>query len=229
MGENNNQNNLRVPIALIVAALVLSGALFLSYSKANNKQSNEEETKLLQKVETLLVSDHFLGNPKAEIILVEYSGYDCSFCAGYFINMKKIMEEFGKTGKILWIHRHMPFDQIYSRATEKAIMAECAGTTGGEEIFWLASEKLYEATTSKKDLTPSDLRVLLGLNKSLYDECLLKESVREKVRREYDEAYNAGVRGIPFTVVIKGEERYGIAESLPYFELRTLVESLLNK
>lgn len=224
------KTNIRIPIALVVAAIVLSGALLFSYFKNNKgKDTAKNEKEMLLGINTLLEGDHFLGNPKADIILIEYSDYDCRFCAGYFSNMSKVVEELGKSGKLLWIHRHLPFTQIHPYSKDKAIFAECAGAVGGEEKFWEASKKLYEATISDKNLTSNDLRILTGLDEQKFNACVTSDAPREKVEREYNEAYNAGIRGTPFTVIIKGNERYGVAESLPYFDLRTLVESLLNE
>lgn len=206
----------------------MGGALVIS--KLQKGTPNTEVTPAsLATIPLLNTEDHFLGNPKAPIVIIEYSDYDCPFCGGYFNNMKKIVEELGKGGRLVWVHRHMPLYQIHETAREKAQVAECSAEIGGEEKFWKVSEALYKDTLAKGGKNPVDIALEAGLPMTELEKCLADEKYLPKVLAQYDEAFTAGARGTPFTVIIKGEERLKLEESLAYFELRKLIESLLSE
>jgi protein-disulfide isomerase len=219
----------RVPISIFVASLVIAGSLLISKFYLDKNPDRAANTTDLISLPLLLEGDHFLGNPKAEIIIIEYSDYDCPFCGSYFQNMKKVVEEFGKNGRIVWIHRHMPFYQIHETAREKALVAECAGEIGGEEKFWEVSEVFYKNILTKTAFTPIQFALKAGVPQEPLEKCVAEEKYLPKILAQYDEAYAAGARGTPFTVIIRGEERQKIEGSLAYFELRDAIESVLEK
>jgi len=218
----------KIPLSILVAGLAIAGGLVISKLQ-NPKPVSEVTPESLSTVPLLSAGDHYLGNPKASVVIVEYSDYDCPFCASYFSNMKKILEELGKGGRLVWIHRHMPLYQIHETAREKAQITECVADVGGEEKFWEVSELLYKNTLSKTVASPDEIALEAKLPSDKFTECIESEKYLSKVLAEYDEAYLAGARGTPFTVIIKGDERVKLEESLAYFELRSLVESFLNE
>jgi protein-disulfide isomerase len=224
---NEMKSKLILPIAVMVAGLVVAISLFgANFGKKSYKPINDNER--LKDIILLNTEDYYFGNPAAPIVLIEYSDYDCTFCSGYFQNMKRIIEDFGKTGKIVWVHRHMPLFQIHPYAFEKAEFAECVGAIGGQDAFWKASETLYMASLNYEEVDFDDITLDLSIPSNEINECLDTGRFKDKVQSQYDEAFKAGSRGTPFTVIIKGEERYAIPESLPYFELREIISSLLQ-
>jgi protein-disulfide isomerase len=221
-------NKYTVPISILIAGLVVGGALVISKLQKGTPDT-EVSQESLATIPLLNADDHYLGNPKASIVIIEYSDYDCPFCAGYFNNMKKIVEELGKSGRLVWVHRHMPLYQIHPTAREKAQVVECSAEIGGEEKFWEVSGALYKETLAKDGKTAINTVLEVGLPKIGLEECLRSEKYLQKILAQYDEAFTAGARGTPFTVIINGEERLKLEESLAYFELRKLIESLLSE
>ena len=47
----------------------------------------------------LRTSDHIRGNPKAPIVLIEYSDLECPFCKMYHETMNKIMTKYEKSSR----------------------------------------------------------------------------------------------------------------------------------
>jgi protein-disulfide isomerase len=217
------QSRLTLPISILVAGLFIAGGMAISKLIKGGETNTAEQN--LSIVRTLSAEDHYFGNPKASVLVIEYSDYDCPFCAGYFKNIKKIIEELGKSGKVVWVHRHMPLYQIHETARDKAELAECVAYVGGEEKFWQLSESLYANRESDKDA----LLTTLGIDIGKINECLSSDRFLPVIDAEYNEAYAAGGRGTPFTVLITPKKRYAVSESLPYFELRSLVESLISE
>lgn len=75
--------------------------------------------------------DHIVGNPDAEVIIVEYSDLECPYCKRFGETMKEIMAE--SNGNVAWIYRHWV---VHPSALPKAGAAECVAKLKGEDSFW---------------------------------------------------------------------------------------------
>ena len=100
--------------------------------------------------------EHISGNPRAEIFIVEYSDFECPFCKTFHQTMKEIMREYPADGKVAWVYRHFPLDQIHSQARKEGEASECAAELAGNKGFWDYTNKLFE-------ITPSNNKLDLGL------------------------------------------------------------------
>lgn len=78
--------------------------------------------------------DHVLGDASAQVTIIEYSDLECPFCIRFQSVKETIMKEYA--GKIKWVYRHYPLDQIHPNARPYAYAAECAAEVGGNNAFW---------------------------------------------------------------------------------------------
>lgn len=85
---------------------------------------------------TLDTDEHVLGNPEGDIIMFEWSDYDCPFCERVHPTLQQLV-----TGdeKIAWAYRHFPL-QSHPEAFPKAVVSECFAALGGSEAFWLFTD-----------------------------------------------------------------------------------------
>src|SRR6185436_7093141 len=83
-------------------------------------------------MEPVTEKDHILGNPNAEVIMVEYSDLECPFCKEFHSTLRRVMNEYGKDGKVAWVYRHFPIDSLHPKARKEAEATECAAELGGE-------------------------------------------------------------------------------------------------
>lgn len=75
--------------------------------------------------------DHVLGGPGAEITLVEYGSYVCSYCHTAHEVIRHLRDHFGD--RMRYVFRHLPLTDR-AEATRAAELAEYAAATTGE--FW---------------------------------------------------------------------------------------------
>ncbi|HEX6176962.1 MAG TPA: Na+/H+ antiporter NhaA [Thermoanaerobaculia bacterium] len=75
--------------------------------------------------------DHVIGPPDAEITLVEYGSYVCSYCQAAHGVVRQLLEQFGD--RMRYVYRHLPLTDR-AEATRAAEAAEYAAATGG--TFW---------------------------------------------------------------------------------------------
>jgi len=86
-----------------------------------------------------LTRDHVLGNPDAEMTLVQYGSYGCSRCHAVHAVIEGLRSRFGD--RMRYVFRHAPI-QDSEEALRAAELAEYAAQTAGK--FWEVHEALME-------------------------------------------------------------------------------------
>lgn len=165
---------------------------------------------------------------KADIVLVEYSDYQCPFCSRLHPTMKQLMKDY--EGKISWVYRHFPLTSIHPNAQPAAEAAECAGELGGNEKFWEFSDKLFENQTTLGSSLYTQLAKDLKINEATFASCISSGKHTATVNAELTEGSNAGVNGTPGTFIFKGTDPEGaqlIAGALPYESFKAAIDQLL--
>ena len=83
-----------------------------------------------------------LGNANAKVTLVEFSDYQCPFCARHFIQSEpQIIKEYVDTGKVKFYYRDFPLPQIHPGAQKAAEAARCAGD---QNKYWEYHDSLFQ-------------------------------------------------------------------------------------
>ena len=85
--------------------------------------------------------DHFLGDPDARFVLVEYSDFQCPFCQQFHRTAKEIVAQ---NPDVSWVYRHLPLYGHMSLAMDQAIASECAASIGGNKGFWEYSDWIFD-------------------------------------------------------------------------------------
>lgn len=222
--EEAPKNNLTIPVAIVVAGLLIAGAIFITQGDsaptgavAKEKIAVTPEPTPSTELSIPLFSeatDHIRGNPDAPVILVEYSDTECPFCKSFHNTLKQLIERYGKAGSFAWVYRHFPLVQLHPKAPKEAEALECAAEFGGNAKFWEYIDALFIATPSNNNLDPSELPRIaerVGLQKDSFDQCLVSGRHQSRVRKEYAEAAAAGGNGTPFSILLL--KRSATAES----------------
>jgi len=154
-------------------------------------------------LELLTDGDHVRGDANAKIAVIEYSDYDCPFCASFHETAKQVIDE--SNGEVMWIYRHFPLDGLHPEARQKAIAAECAAALGGNDAFWSFSDELFSSETPYSQINSVAEKV--GLDTDKFQTCLSQEAPRLAV--EYDEktANEVGVQGTPGNYIVNLETK----------------------
>lgn len=222
------KNNITIPVAIIVAAIIIGGTVILT-KKGNDIRENNDTTKKEnnsgKSIKPISGADHILGNPDAQIKLVEFSDTECPFCKKFHETMNQIIEEYGKDGKVAWAYRHFPLDSLHSKARKEAEATECAAELGGNTKFWEYINNLYSITPSNNNLDIKELPNIAesaGLDRTQFEECLSSGRTASKVDEDYKDAVSNGGSGTPFTIIIdKDGNQIPFSGAYPYFEADT--------
>src|SRR3989338_5116050 len=204
------KNVLTVPMAIVVSAIIIGGAIFFSRGGPTvdvfKPPPEQAGPSVIEEIASrpFDLNDHMLGNPNAPIVMVEYSDLECPFCKTFHKTMQTILDEYGKDGKVAWIYRHFPLD-IHPKAPKESEATECAFELGGNKAFWDYVNKIFEITPANNGLDHAKLPEIagqIGLNMNDFQTCLDSGRYAEKVKADYNDGLKAGVNGTPNTVLV---------------------------
>lgn len=166
--------------------------------------------------------DHVRGDSNASITWIEYSDLQCPYCASIHPDLTKLLEEYD--GKVRWVYRHFPLDEIHPYARTLAHGSECAAQLGANDKFWEYIDYVF----ANKSTDPKTVASAIGLNAAQFATCLESDEVAKAVSDDYSSGITAGVRGTPGSFVIgpDGETKV-IPGALPYAQLKATIDGML--
>ena len=167
------------------------------------------------------VQGNVLGSPDAPVTIVEYSDFQCPFCARAALDIvPQIEEDYLATGKAKLVFKHFAFEGEESIRAAQA--AECAAE---QNAFWHYHDMLF-LNQSRVAFTTENLKAFareLGLDAASFNVCLDSEKHAEKVAADRAEGQRRGVNSTPTFYV--GQTQIVGAE--PYDTFRAAIEDQL--
>lgn len=238
------QKNKAVPVAIVIAGIIIAGAIIFSADKntvpivagnvAAKQQLPQGDTASLDKMALITASDHVRGNPDALVKIVGYSDTECPFCKRFHETMKQIMDEYGKSGKVAWVYRHFPLDQLHPvKARNEATAFECAVEQGGNDKFWEYADRLFEITPSNNNLDPAELPKIaqyVGLDVSKFKTCLTSQKYAKHVEDDLQNAEATGGNGTPWSIIVAPNgNKFPLNGAQSYETVKQLIELALQE
>ncbi len=144
-------------------------------------------------------SGFVLGSPDAPVEVVEYSDFECPYCARFAaVQMPTIRAQLIETGRVRWRFRDFPLPgHAYARYAAHA--AHCAGEQGR---FWEMHDQLFfHHAWAKTGRDPTrlfrDNARAVGLDASAYDACMESGRHAGRIEASRREGQRLGVKGTP--------------------------------
>lgn len=170
------------------------------------------------------------GSEAAPVVLVEYSDFECPFCARYAREtFEQIHREFVAGGRVQYIFRHYPLERIHPSAVAAARAAVCAHR---RNRFMEMRSYLFAHQQTIASIDMSDAAAAIGLDKSDFASCLTEAGARA-IEQEKGEASRLGVSSTP-TFFIGKRQADGamrlikrINGALDYASFKSALESVL--
>lgn len=180
--------------------------------------------------------DAFLGPADAKVTVVEFSDFECPFCAAAAGTHEALIAQFksrdpsweaavpklkglAAQGKIKFVYRDFPLGG-HSFAQKAAEATECAAEQGK---FWEMHDAIFENQEAIDVTSLKQYAGGLGLNQVQFDECLDSGKMAEEVRKDLSDGQRFGVNGTPaFFVngtVISGAQPFSVFEQVIEAEL----------
>jgi protein-disulfide isomerase len=136
-----------------------------------------------------------LGPADAVVTLVEFSDYECPFCVRHFTQtMPRLEQEFINTGKIRYVFKDFPIDQLHPAAIRAHEAGRCAAE---QDRFWDMHRRLFSAPGTHGDEALLTRAREVGLNVDSFRECLSSGRTTAAVRQAVSVAASLGANGTP--------------------------------
>lgn len=171
-------------------------------------------------------SDHVRGSARAEVHIIEFSDFDCPYCAQFHETMRAVVEHY--EGRVAWAYRHFPILQIHPNAQVKAVASECVAAFGGNEVFWDFADYLF----LHQDTTPSQLPFVaenFSLDGSTFASCLGSGKYMMKVNNDRVQAMTAGGTGTPYSVLMYQDQKISLQGASSFETMRKIIDSLIGE
>jgi protein-disulfide isomerase len=173
-----------------------------------------------------------LGEATARVTVVEFSDYQCPFCGRYANDtLGKVMDEYVKTGKVRYVFRNFPLEQIHPFAEKAAEAAACAGDQGK---YWEAHDRFFKNQSALDAKEMKGHAVVLGLDADRFQQCLESGKYSTRVKSDLAEGQKYNVRGTPaffFGTEVKDSKLHAVkflSGALPIDKFKEVIDGLLN-
>lgn len=216
------QNNISLPSAIVLAAVIIGGSILLSKMSPVSETVKDVEVKELA-IPEVTEDDFIKGSEKAEITLIEYADFSCGFCAKYHPTMERLVAEYD--GKVKWVYRHLP---IFNKPA--AMASSCVGNILGDEAFFIYADTLYK---NQKDINGELLKreaLALGIGEAEYNSCINDPALSDKITKEFTTVrVLAGINSTPHTIIVdKNGKMYPFSGALSYEDVSALLDTFLK-
>ncbi len=198
--------------AILLGAILISGSILmssgvikLSSKTAPTGQATPSATPISDITAAVKVATNgfpTVGDKNAQLILIEFSDYECPFCKRHFDQVyPQIKKDYIDTGKVKLVFRDYPLPFHEPMATYEANAALCAKEQGGDSVYFKIHDEMFKQTTSNgTGLTKDKIKSIaasLGLNAAQIITCADAAKYKDKITKDIADGNSAGVSGTP--------------------------------
>jgi len=182
-----------------------------------------------------LDDDPVKGNLNAPITIVEFSDFQCPFCAKFHsTTLPQLEASYIDSGKVKFVYRDFPIQSIHPNAVPAALASECADEQG---MFWEYHDLVFENQKKWQGLSGSVMidtfeqyALEIGLNTSDFNTCFESEKYIDEVAIDLQDGVSYGVTGTPGFFI--GNDELGYVKMLgaqPYAVFQQVIEDQIAR
>jgi protein-disulfide isomerase len=164
-------------------------------------------------VEIELGNSPFWGPEEAAVTVVEFSDFECSFCARFYRDTYGALKA-RYSDRVRFVFKHFPISFIHPNAERAAVAAECANEQGK---FWEYHDKLFENQQNlSQDALIGYARQVGVPNLEQFTACLTTQKYLSTVLADLQQGERLGVQGTPIFFInglpLIGAQPYSVFE-----------------
>jgi protein-disulfide isomerase len=237
-------------VAIVAVAAFFAGSYFsnLNSDVVTQSELNDAISKLESKIGSVQQApsqpsqpvkissdnDPIRGDPNAPITIIEFSDFQCPFCARFHVQtLPLLLEEYIDAGKVNLVYRDFPIQSIHPNALPAAVAAECANEQGN---YWEYHDTLFEKQSSWSRLdsnaaisTFSQYATDIGLEQQQFDSCLGSGKYLEEVQGDLSDGRDYDITGTPGFFI--GNEEIGFVKingAQPFDSFQRIIDAQLD-
>ena len=151
----------------------------------------------------------YIGNPDADIELIEYASLTCSHCADFHNTvMPRIKQDYIATGKVRFVFQEFPTPPL-EIALAGFALARCAGESGyvaALDDFFANQANIFESGRAGTiQQTLYDLGERNGTKEADFEACITNQNHRRALASSVTYGQSIGVISTP-TIILNGEK-----------------------
>ena len=209
-------------ILLIIPVIigVITGAFMAFYP------DNDPSSEILTKSKLIQDGSPILGNPSAQITILEWGDYQCTFCFRFHdTTLNTLEQDFIETGKVNLVFKDFPLN-----GPDSLLAAEASYCADDQGKYWQYHDELYKnwggentGWITRWSLNAFGTSVGLDLNK--FNQCLDDHKYQDKVNLIYQFGKDLGIDATPYFLIFNDEQIIKIRGNQPLETfLRTINE-----
>ena len=213
-------------VGIIISIAIIS--VIVVYSSSSVETDNRDVR--THGIISTTMGSSILGNPSAQVTIVEFGDYQCHQCYNWFHNTKPtVFQNYVDTGKVNFVFMDLAFLGMDSpKAAQASYCAEDQGK------YWEYHDQLYTAQESQIDNGWANSQRLkafafsLGLDMELFDSCLDSGKYAKRVQYNIAEAKKLGASGTPtFFIIGPDGQQQKLVGAQPYSVFKQVLDSMI--
>lgn len=202
-------------IWILAGVVILLGGM-TAWRLALNGGTSNEGTELSVPVSEI---DHKRG--EGDIVLVEYSDFQCPACGLYEPSIRQLLSDL--SGKVTFVYRHFPLRQVHLNAQIAAQASEAASLQGK---FWEMHDVLFATQKDWENDANASAKFAsyaseLGMDVEKFNADLNSDAVKKIIEDDFQGGIRAGINSTP-TFFINGKK---MTNPKNYQEFKSTVEN----
>lgn len=141
-----------------------------------------------------------LGNENAKVTIVEFSDFQCPFCARGAERIHELKKKYGN--KVRFVFKHFPLP--FHKHAEKASVASLCAHEQNKGAFWKMHDLMFENQSKLGEADLVEHGKTLGLDKEKFQACLSSMKYLSKVQKDMEEGKKLGINSTP-TFFVNGK------------------------
>ena len=215
-------------ISTFALLIIFVGFLIFNYAGGSNDVDPDTQQPTTGNIRvTIEDDDAMLGDPDAEITVVEFSDFQCPFCERAFSGLVTDLKnsDYVSNGEVNLVYKHFPLRSIHPQAQLAAEASVCAQK---QEKFWEYHDALFQNQQALDVNSLKSYASQIGLNTNQFNTCLDNGEGKSQVDADYAQAPAAGAQGTPYFVVIntKTGEKQVVSGAVPFANLEAAIQAV---
>jgi protein-disulfide isomerase len=199
-------------LAAMVARELQEGKSPDSIRMELKRRMNEAPPVLDEAVSIPIDGDPSKGPANAKVTLIEFSDFQCPYCAVAVSNLNTILANHPTNVRLVF--KQFPLD-IHSEAS---LAAQAALAAHAQGKFWPMHDKMYANFRTLSQDKIADWAKELGLDMSRFNADMKSGKYKAVVEKELEQGERAGVLGTP-TVFVNGKHYNGTLDPTAFEEV----------
>ncbi|MFP3903781.1 MAG: DsbA family protein [Armatimonadota bacterium] len=158
--------------------------------QATDERNTEEEPRRL--TDPIGDDDHTLGNPDANVHILEFGDYECKDCREAHEQVDALLTD--RSDEIFYAFRHFPLTNVHPYALSASLAAEAAGR---QEKFWEMHGTLFESDGRLEAYRLIEYAMNLNLDLARFARDLADRQLRQDILHRRMQGLKSGVAGTP--------------------------------